>query len=71
MKYLRRKAVYSGLLGGSRKWLVVGGAAWALHYVGRVFGLGEPEPLYTEELKPGERFVVVHQPPAPRRRRRG
>ena len=41
MKYLRRRAVYSGLFGGSRKWLVVGGTTWALNYIGRVFGLGK------------------------------
>ncbi len=70
MRYLRRRAVYSGLFGGNRRWLVIGGTAWVLHFVGRIFGFGEPEPLYTKELEPGERFVVIHNPPPPRRRRR-
>ena len=70
MRYLRRRAVVSGVFGGNRKWLLIGGTAWVFHYLGRIFGLGEPEPLYTEELEPGERFVVVHRPAERRRRRR-
>jgi len=29
-----------------------------------------PEPVYVETLKPGERFVVAHQPTTSRRKRR-
>ena len=70
MRFLRRKAIYGGLLGGSRKWLVVGGAAWAVHSIGRVFGLGDPEPLFTDDLEPGERIVILHNAPPAKRRRR-
>jgi hypothetical protein len=60
MAYLRRKALYSGLLGGQRRWLIWGGAAWAIHFVRRLFGTGEPVSVYTRDLDPGERFVVLH-----------
>ena len=69
MRFLRRKAISGGVFGGSRTWLVVGGAAWALRSVGRIFGLGEPRPVFTDELRPGERIVILHGP-AQRRRRR-
>ena len=62
MAYARRKAVYAGVLGGSRKWLIWGGAAWIFHWLGRLFSGGEPLPRYTREVGPGERVVVVHEP---------
>lgn len=60
----------SGLLGGDRKWLVLGGMVFVGGKVKRLFGFGVPEPLYTEALKPGERFVVAHQESTSRRKRR-
>ena len=62
MAYLRRRAIYAGVLGGQRKWLVWGGAAWVFHWLGRIFGGGEPTARYTQELKAGERAFVVHEP---------
>ncbi|MDH3754204.1 MAG: hypothetical protein OEU32_10070 [Acidimicrobiia bacterium] len=68
--YIRRRAVYAGLLGGNRKWLMFGGMVWGLHWLGRIVGAGEPTAVFTQELDPGERFVVVHGE-KPTRRRRG
>ena len=65
MAYLRRRAIYAGVLGGQRKWLVWGGAAWVFHWLGRIFGGGEPTPRYTQELKAGERAFVIHEPLGP------
>lgn len=65
MAYLRRRAIYAGVLGGQRKWLVWGGAAWVFHWLGRIFGGGEPTARYTQELKAGERAFVVHEPLGP------
>ncbi len=62
MAYLRRRAIYAGVLGGQRKWLVWGGAAWVFHWLSRIFGGGEPTARYTQELKAGERAFVVHEP---------
>ena len=65
MAFLRRKAILAGLLGGNRKWLYWGGAAWVLHWLGGLLGAGQPEPKYTRALKPGERLVIVHEPESP------
>lgn len=61
MAFLRRKAVFAGVLGGNRKWLVWGGAAWVFHWLGALFGAGEAKPRYTQEVPAGERVVVVHE----------
>ena len=65
MAFLRRKAIFAGVLGGSRKWLVWGGAAWFFHWTARIFGGGEPTARYTQELSAGERVFVVHEPLSP------
>lgn len=65
MAFARRKAIYAGVLGGSRKWLVFGGAAWVFHWMGSLFGVGEAKPRYTQEVSAGERIVVVHEPLSP------
>ena len=62
MAYVRRKAIYGGLLGGNRKWLILGGAAWMLRSGSSLFGKGHPSPVHVEDLPPGERFVIVHTP---------
>jgi hypothetical protein len=66
MAYLRRRAIMSGLLGGNRTWLLWGGLAWALHWLGRILGGGDATPRYTQELGAGERIVVVHESKSPR-----
>ena len=65
MAFARRKAIYAGLLGGNRRWLTIGGAAWVAHWIGRVLGAGEPLPKYTQEIGAGERIVIVHEPLSP------
>lgn len=65
MAFLRRKAIYAGLLGGNRKWMAWGGAAWVAHWIGNLFGEGEPQAKYTQEVGAGERIVVLHDPVSP------
>lgn len=65
MLYARRKAVFAGIYGGNRTWLVIGGAAWVFHWLGRLVGLADPTPRYTQELSRGERVIVVHEPLSP------
>lgn len=65
MRFLRRKAVLAGVLGGNRKWLVWGGMAWVFHWLGQIFGGGEAKPRYTQQIGAGERVVVVHEPLSP------
>lgn len=62
MAFLRRKAIFAGLLGGQRKWLIWGGFAWVFHWIARIFGGGEPTARYTQEVPAGERVFVVHEP---------
>lgn len=65
MAFLRRKAIFAGVLGGQRKWLVWGGFAWVFHWLGRILGGGEPTARYTQEVGAGERVFVVHEPLSP------
>lgn len=65
MIFLRRKAILAGVLGGNRKWLVWGGMAWVLHWLGQLFGAGDPKPKYTREIGAGERVIVLHEPLSP------
>lgn len=59
LRFLIRNGVRKGLLGGSRPWLVLGGAAMVLRVV-RKLGGSEPEVVFCDELKPGEAVVVAH-----------
>lgn len=68
-KLLRRRALYQGLLGGSRGWLSVGMVMWVWGFLKRFFAGGDPLTRYMEELQPGERLVIAHPEPAPSRRK--
>ena len=35
-----------------------------------LFGFGDPQPVYIEDVEPGQRFVVAHEPSTSRRKRR-
>ena len=69
VRLIKRKAITAGLFGGDRRWLILGGMVFIGGRVKALFGFGEPEPVYIEELKPGQRFVVAHDEPRKRRRR--
>jgi hypothetical protein len=59
LRLLIRNGVRKGLLGGSRTWLVVGGAAFAVRVL-RKLTAREEEVVYREELRPGEAVVVAN-----------
>ncbi len=69
VRLIKRKAITAGLFGGDRKWLVLGGIVFVAGKVKALFGFGEPEPVYIEEIKAGQRLVVAHAEPRKRRRR--
>lgn len=50
-----------GVLGNNRAFLVIGGVALVGHLAGRTFN-GEPEVVFSEKLRPGETFRIVHEP---------
>jgi len=68
-KLLRRRAMYKGLLGGSRGWLSIGLVMWTWDFLKRFFAGGDPLTRYMEELQPGERLVIAHPEPALSRRK--
>ena len=57
--FLLRQGFRKGVLGGSRRWLVVGGAALGVRLLGKL-ARREPEVVYCEELSPGESLVIAH-----------
>jgi hypothetical protein len=66
----RRRAITDGVLGGNKRWLLLGGLAWALRAY-QTASTREPEVVYRAELKPGETLVLARQEPKkPKRRRR-
>ena len=67
---IRRNFVRKGLMGGDRKWLALGAMVIAGGKVKSLFGFGVPAPVYIEEAKPGERFIVAHEETTSRRKRR-
>ena len=69
-RLIKRKVLSKGLFGGDRKWLALGGVIFVFGRIRSVLGFGDPEPVYIEELKPGERLVTAHSEPPRRRKRR-
>lgn len=65
----RRNAIYRGVLGGSRGWLVVGGAVWLGRFIRRTFGRTE-EFAALEKLAPGQAVTIAAIAPQSRRDRR-
>lgn len=70
IRLIKRKGITAGLFGGSRGWLALGGIVWFFGRVKSIFGFGEPEPVFIEDLKPGQRLVIAHSDAAKRKRRR-
>ena len=61
----RRNALYKGLLGGNRTWLVVGAFVWGPRLLKRLMGRNE-EIVATEKLTPGMSIRIT---PLPQRTR--
>ncbi len=56
--YVRRRAIYDGLLGGQRGWLAVGRVLWGARLLRNAVGRSE-QVVATEVLRPGETVTVV------------
>lgn len=65
----RRNAVAEGLLGGNRRWLVIGGIAWGFRAIGWAMRRDE-RVIFRERLGPGEQLVISESRATPRRRRK-
>ncbi len=60
LSYLRRQAIVRGVMGGSRGWLLLGGAAWAVRLLSRVISTRRLRTVLSQELGPGESLLVSH-----------
>lgn len=60
---LRRNAIYKGLLGGQRGWMVLGAVVWAPRLLKRALGRTE-QVVALERLEPGQalRIEAIKQP---------
>lgn len=65
----RRLGFSKGVLGGNKKWLIVGAIAWTLRAL-RWAWTPSPKTVYRKKLEVGETIVVRHDPPRPTRRQR-
>ena len=66
---LRRNALYKGLLGGRRGWMVVGVVVWGPRLLKRFAGRQE-EVLTTEKLVAGQAIQIQAVRPPTRQQRR-
>lgn len=68
--YARRAGIYRGLLGGNRRWLIIGGTVIVAGRLRRMFGK-QPEVVTIEQLKPGQpiRLEAIAAPLRRQRRR--
>jgi hypothetical protein len=57
----RHNALYKGLLGGNRTWLVIGAVVWAPRLMKRLLGKNE-EIVATEKLLPGSSIRITALP---------
>jgi hypothetical protein len=57
--FVRRTAIAKGLFGGSRFWMAVLGVIWARRVWRRLAG-STMDPVYREELRPGQALIITH-----------
>ncbi|HYF45258.1 MAG TPA: hypothetical protein VD926_03545 [Acidimicrobiales bacterium] len=65
----RRRAITDGLFGGDRKWLLLGGMAWALRAY-QYATTKDEKVVYSTTLQPGETLVLARQAPKNKGRKR-
>jgi hypothetical protein len=67
LNYLRRRAQFKGVVGGSRGWTIL----WAVLMGGRLlrrFTSDAPEVVFTRKLRAGESVVIRSEHPEPSKR---
>jgi hypothetical protein len=65
----RSRGITEGVLGGNRRWLVLGGLAWGIRAIGAATR-SEPRVVYRKRLRPGEQLVISERQPDSKRARR-
>jgi hypothetical protein len=61
LRRLSTLAISRGLFGGSKPWLVIGGAIGVIRFLQWAAGTQE-QTVYAEELQPGETLVISREP---------
>jgi hypothetical protein len=61
----RSRGLREGLVGGSRKWMVVGGVAWTLRLLSFLFN-PKPQVVYRTKLDYGESIVLTQHKRRPK-----
>ena len=62
-RYIRFNALRRGLLGGSRFWTLVFAAGYVGRFMSKVTKRGEMPVITSDDLQPGEGFVIRHLAP--------
>jgi hypothetical protein len=62
VRILRRNGMRKGVFGGSRGWAAVAVGTWGYTTLKRL-ARREPELVFSEELKPGERIIISNNRP--------
>ncbi len=65
----RRNGIYKGVLGGERKWLVIGGVFWGGRLLKKSLGKNE-EVIAVEKLEPGQWMSLLAIPTPSRQQRK-
>ena len=58
--YLGRRAIRRGVVGGSRGWLILGGAVWGIRLLRRMASTRQLRKVLSQELRPGESLRISH-----------
>ena len=58
--YLRRQAIRRGVVGGSRGWLILGGAVWGIRLLRRMASTRQLRKVLSQELRPGDSLLISH-----------
>ena len=58
--YLRRQAIRRGVVGGSRAWLILGGAVWGVRLLRQMASTRQMRKVLSQELRPGESLIISH-----------
>jgi len=59
LRRLTRLGITRGLLGGDRRWLALGTAAFGVRALAKL-ATKESKVVYSEDLAPGESLVITH-----------
>jgi hypothetical protein len=66
----RRNGITEGLLGGNRRWVVLGSIAWGVRAIGWA-NRRDQRVLFRDQLQPGEQLLISERQLNPKGKRKG